>query len=339
MKHEEYQYLDLLKNIKENGIRKKNRTGIDTLGIVGSQMRFSLRDGKFPLLTTKKTYFKAICHELLWFISGSTRVDYLRENGIKIWEGNTKEYFERITKNRGELSERARVLETKIKDLQLVYMKDMYSGDQDKLDAAGRMEQECWAAEDEYYSICSKLDWMDGVQEGDIGPVYGYQWRNFNGQKCDQLKNAIKTIRTDPDSRRIIVSAWNPLQIEQMALPPCHVMFQFVVENDDLSCLMYQRSVDTMLGLPFNIASYALLTHLVASVTGKKAKEFIWMGGDCHIYENHLDGVAEQMKREPFEFPKISINKDIKEIEDFKFEDINLVDYVCHNTIKMEMAV
>lgn len=334
--HEEHQYLDLLRDIRDNGTRKSNRTGIDTIGVIGRTMRFDLSDNTFPLLTTKRTWFKGIAHELLWFIAGDTNIKYLDDNGVKIWNGNAEDFWKKVCSRKEELSERADKIHEKIGNLTQLSVTYNVEGETSKV---RELLEQIEDAQVEYYETVNEIDWMEDISEGDLGPVYGSQWRNFNAQGCDQLQNAINTIRNNPDSRRIIVSAWNPLVLDRVALPPCHCFFQFFVEGDDLSCLMYQRSCDTFLGVPFNIASYALLTHLVAAVTDKKAKEFIHVLGDTHLYVNHLDQVEEQLKRGPYPFPKIKINPNVKEITDFKFEDIEVVGYESHPPIKAEMAV
>lgn len=336
MAHEENQYLELLKDIIDNGKIKKNRTGVDTIGVIGRTMRFSLENGNFPLLTTKKTFFKGICHELLWFISGNTNVKYLDDNGVKIWNDNAKDFWNRVSERKEILSKEADIIHSKIKDL--TQQTITYNSNND-IEKVRELQSLIEDLEIEYYQTTNALDWMEDIREGDLGPVYGSQWRNFNGHGCDQLQIAIDTIRNSPDSRRIIVSAWNPLVLDRVALPPCHCFFQFFVEGDELSCLMYQRSCDTFLGVPFNIASYALLTHMVAAVTGKKPKEFIHILGDTHLYVNHLDQVKIQLERKPYPFPKIKINPDVKEINDFKFEDFEIVGYECHPSIKGDMAV
>jgi len=286
--HEEQQYLDLIREILDHGVNKGDRTGTGTISKFGAQMRFSLRDDQFPLLTTKRVLWRAVAEELLWFISGNTNAAYLKEKGIKIWDGN---------------------------------------GSREYLDKIGLTHRE----------------------EGDLGPVYGYQWRHFGakyvdmhtdytGKGIDQLQIVIDTIKKDPNSRRIIMSAWNPSDLNEMALPPCHMFCQFYVANGELSCQMYQRSADMGLGVPFNIASYALLTRLIATVCGLKPGEFIHSIGDAHIYNNHVDPLKEQLKREPRPFPTLKINPK-SSIDDFKFEDLTLIDYKPHQTIAMEMSV
>ena len=260
------QYLDVLKDIMENGQDANNRTGIYARKVFGRQMRFDLSEG-FPLVTTKKTYLRAIIHELIWLLSGNTNIKYLHDNNVTIWDE--------------------------------------------------------WANEN-----------------GDLGPVYGHQWRNFNSQGIDQIKDVIERIKKNPQDRRLIVTAWNPAQIEEMALPPCHCFFQFDVTPDGkLNCMLYQRSCDMFLGVPFNIASYSLLTMMIAQVCGLKAGEFVHTLGNAHIYSNHFDQVNLQLSREPYPLPKMKINPEVKNIDDFKFEDFELIDYQCHPTIKGDVAV
>ncbi|NSW93163.1 MAG: thymidylate synthase [Bacteroidales bacterium] len=262
------QYLGLLEHVLKYGVEKKDRTGTGTISVFGYQMRFNLEEG-FPLLTTKKLHVKSIIHELLWFISGSTNIRYLTENGVRIWN-----------------------------------------------------------------------EWAD--ENGELGPVYGHQWRSWqsaDGSKRDQLANVINSIKTSPDSRRHIVSAWNVGEIDKMALPPCHVLFQFYVANGKLSCQLYQRSCDIFLGVPFNIASYALLTMMVAQVTDLKPGEFIHTLGDAHIYLNHIEQVKLQLTREPYKLPVMKINPQVKDIDSFRFEDFVLTDYMAHPHIKGEISV
>ena len=262
------QYLDLLKRITTEGVRKEDRTGTGTISVFGHQMRFNLEEG-FPLLTTKKLHLKSINHELLWFLQGDTNVKYLQENGVRIWN-----------------------------------------------------------------------EWAD--ENGDLGHIYGYQWRSwpdYNGGHIDQISEVIDTIKNNPNSRRIIVNAWNVADLGNMNLPPCHMFFQFYVADGKLSLQMYQRSADTFLGVPFNIASYALLLMMVAQVTGLKPGEFIHTTGDTHLYLNHLEQVELQLSREPRALPKMKINPNVKSIFDFKYEDFELVDYNPHPHIKGIVAV
>lgn len=251
-------------------------------------MRFDMRNS-FPLLTTKRVFWRAVAEELLWFVHGSTDAKILQEKNIHIWDGNSDRKF---------------------------------------LDKLGFTERE----------------------EGDLGPVYGFQWRHFGAkyrtchddytnEGVDQLKEVINTIRTNPNDRRIIMSAWNPIDIPQMALPPCHCLAQFYVANGELSCQLYQRSADMGLGVPFNIASYALLTYMIAHITGLKPGDFVHTTGDTHVYKNHIEPLKEQLKRKPRPFPKLVIKRDVKDIEDFKFEDFEIVDYKPYPKIEMQMAV
>ena len=260
------QYLEILKDIMENGQDADNRTGVYARKVFGRQMRFDLSKG-FPLVTTKKTYLRAIIHELIWLLSGNTNIKYLHDNNVTIWD-----------------------------------------------------------------------EWAD--ENGDLGPVYGHQWRNFNSQDIDQIKDVIERIKKNPQDRRLIVTAWNPAQIDEMALPPCHCFFQFDVTPDGkLNCMLYQRSCDMFLGVPFNIASYSLLTMMIAQVCNLKPGEFVHTLGNAHIYSNHFEQVKLQLSREPYPLPKMKINPEVKNIDDFKYEDFELVDYQCHPVIKGDVAV
>jgi thymidylate synthase len=259
-------YLDLMRHVLEHGVRKSDRTG--TLSVFGWQMRFPLAEG-FPLVTTKKVHLKSIVHELLWFLSGSTNVAYLREHGVSIWD-----------------------------------------------------------------------EWAD--ERGELGPVYGHQWRSWptpDGAQIDQIADLMKRLASDPDSRRLIVSAWNVAELPSMALAPCHALFQFYVADGRLSCQLYQRSADIFLGVPFNIASYALLTEMVAQQCGLLPGDFVWTGGDCHLYLNHLDQAREQLSREPYPLPRLKFARRPDSIFDYRFEDIEIVDYRSHPAIKAPVAV
>ena len=280
----EQAYLDLLHLVLTEGTEKGDRTGTGTLSHFGAQLRFNLDDG-FPLLTTKKVHFKSIIYELFWFLSGSTHVDYLQANGVRIWnEWSTAEQTARFNR-----------------------------------------------------------------PAGDLGPVYGHQWRNYgasqredgsyNNDGVDQITQVIEQIKTNPNSRRLIVSGWNPGEADQVALPPCHTLFQFFVADNKLSCQLYQRSADLFLGVPFNIASYALLTHMVAQVCGLEVGEFIWTGGDCHIYQNHREQVELQLTRELYKLPTLTLNPDVKDIFAFTYEDISVDGYESHPAIKAKVAV
>lgn len=290
-------YLDALQNILDNGVDRGDRTGTGTRSVFGLQMRFDLSKG-FPLVTTKKTFMKAITHELLWFLAGDTNIRYLVENGVHIWdEWPFKEY--RLAAERGEVP---------------------------------AMTQEEFIAK-----IGADKDFAD--QWGSIGPGYGFQWRNFNGEGIDQIKNLVNGIKKNPESRRHMVITYNPVQAEKMLLPPCHSMFQFYVANGKVSCQMYQRSADMFLGVPFNIASYALLVMMVAQVTGLKPGEFVHTIGDAHIYHNHFDQVKLQLSREPFPLPTMKINPEVSDIFSFKYEDFVLENYQHHEAIKAPIAV
>ncbi len=261
-------YHDLLRHVLVHGHRKDDRTGTGTLSVFGYQMRFDLAEG-FPLLTTKKVHLKSIIHELLWFLQGSTNIQYLKDNGVTIWD-----------------------------------------------------------------------EWAD--ENGNLGPVYGYQWRNWpkpDGSHIDQIAQVVESIKKTPDSRRLIVSAWNVADVDKMKLPPCHAFFQFYVADGKLSCQLYQRSADIFLGVPFNIASYALLTMMVAQVCGLKPGDFVHTLGDAHIYLNHLDQVNEQLSRTPRSLPVMRINPQVTDIFGFRFEDFTLEHYDPYPAIKAPVAV
>jgi len=272
------QYHDLIKHVLENGNEKEDRTGTGTKSVFGYQMRFDLSEG-FPMVTTKKLHLKSIIYELLWFLNGDTNINYLQENGVRIWNS-----------------------------------------------------------------------WAD--ENGDLGPVYGHQWRNWNNDEIDQITDVIDSLKNNPDSRRMIVSAWNPSVLPdtsisfsenvsngKAALPPCHAFFQFYVSDGKLSCQLYQRSADIFLGVPFNIASYALLTMMIAQVCGYQAGDFVHTFGDAHIYTNHFDQVKLQIERKPRDLPKMKINSNVKDIFGFKFDDFTLIDYNPHPHIKGAIAI
>lgn len=262
------QYHDLMQHVLESGSSKTDRTGTGTLSVFGYQMRFNLQEG-FPLLTTKKLHTKSIIHELLWFLKGDTNINYLKENGVRIWD-----------------------------------------------------------------------EWAD--ENGNLGPVYGYQWRNWplpGGGHIDQITQVVESIKKNPDSRRLIVSAWNVADINHMKLPPCHAFFQFYIANNRLSCQLYQRSADIFLGVPFNIASYALLTMMVAQVCELELGEFVHTLGDAHLYTNHLEQARLQLSRDCRTLPEMKINKRVRSIFDFKFEDFELLNYNPHPHIKADVAV
>ncbi len=296
-------YLDLLKDVLKNGVDEENeRTGVGTRKVFGRMLRFDLAKG-FPLLTTKRMFLKGIIHELLWFIKGDSNIKYLVRNGVNIW--NEWPFQNYLKKNN------------------LLDKYPVYS--------------EKWRGKLREFVERIKNDDDFAEKWGDCGPIYGVQWRNFYG--VDQLAWVLNEIKTNPANRRLIVSAWNPPQIHKMALPPCHVLYQFQVSGDKLNCLMYQRSVDVFLGLPFNIASYALLTYMVAKSTGYTAGDLVMALGDVHIYKNHFDQVREQIKRKPFRLPKLKLNPKINNLFDFKYEDINIIDYKSHPPIKAPIAV
>ncbi len=262
------QYLDLMRQVRDAGARKDDRTGTGTLSVFGHQMRFNLDSG-LPLVTTKKLHLRSIIYELLWFLRGDTNVKFLHDHGITIWD-----------------------------------------------------------------------EWAD--KNGDLGPVYGAQWRSWparDGSAIDQIIDVIERIKKNPDSRRLIVTAWNPADVDRMALPPCHCLFQFYVAEGKLSCQLYQRSADIFLGVPFNIASYALLLHMVAQVTGLRVGEFVHTLGDAHLYLNHLEQADAQLARQPLALPRLVMKRDVKDILDFRFEDFEIVNYQSHPHISAPIAI
>ena len=262
------QYLDLMRDILENGSEKTDRTGTGTVSVFGRQMRFDLSKG-FPLVTTKKLHLRSIIYELLWFLKGETNIKYLKDNGVSIWD-----------------------------------------------------------------------EWAD--ENGELGPVYGSQWRSWpapDGRRIDQITQVLNQIKTKPDSRRHIVTAWNPAEVDKMALPPCHALFQFYVADGKLSCQLYQRSADYFLGVPFNIASYALLVHLFAQQCDLAVGDFVWTGGDVHLYSNHLEQVKLQLARAPFPLPQLNIKRKPASIFEYEFEDFEILNYQSHPGIKAPIAV
>jgi thymidylate synthase len=303
------QYLDLLRDIKANGVKKSDRTGVGTISVFGRQLRFDLDEG-FPAITTKKLFMRGIIHELIWFLQGSTNIKYLVDNDVHIWDDwPYKAYLLKQSKKIPEIN-----------------------GPE-------------WNKGIREFTERIKKDADFARWHGELGPVYGYQWRNWptpDGRHIDQIKNVIETIKSNPDSRRMIISAWNVADIEEMAisgLPPCHLLFQFYVADGRLSCQMYQRSADTFLGVPFNIASYSLLTMMIAQVTGLKPGEFVHTFGDTHLYLNHLKQVDTQLSRKPRALPEMRINPDVKDIFSFKFEDFELAGYDPHPGISAPIAV
>jgi len=307
--HPDNEYLSLMQRILDHGELKEDRTGTGTKSIFGTQMRFDLQKF-FPLLTTKKVFMKSILHELIWFLKGSTNIEYLVQNGVHIWsEWPYKAYLKKLGKE----------------------IPDTASDE--------------WKTGLKKYEDNVANDSVFAKEHGELGPVYGYQWRNWpapNGEHVDQISKVIDQIKNNPNSRRIIVSAWNVGQIDEMAksgLPPCHCLFQFYVAGGKLSCQLYQRSADFFLGVPFNIASYALLVMMMAQVTGLELGEFIWTGGDTHLYTNHFEQAKEQLVRDPKTPPQLKINPDVKDLFDFKYEDFEVVDYDPHPYIKAPIAV
>ena len=464
----EQEYLKLLQDVLDNGAQKGDRTGTGTLSVFGRQIRHDLSHG-FPLLTTKKIHFKAIVHELLWFISGDTNVKYLQDNGVKIWDEWKQQYsldreliwvspkIKEYTEYNGDYSYKginasADSIEAKlagvwtrmlsrcydssshnfhmygacgisvckewhdcrqfIEDVKKLphfeyklenwnefeLDKDYYQSNQYGPDTCVWLSTEennmymktakpiqatdtegniylgisltdlsnkigmsrssihrmlvdgkptCYKQgnrkfigwEFDYIKDADKVLRLKLIDKGDLGPVYGHQWRNFNGSGIDQLTEVIQRIKDKPNDRRLIISAWNPMDVPKMALPPCHCFMQFYVSNGKLSCQMYQRSADMFLGVPFNIASYALLTMMIAQVTGLQPGEFIHTFGDTHIYNNHIDQVKLQLSRRPYLLPIVKLNPNVKNIEDFKYEDIELTHYISHDSIKAKVAV
>ena len=294
------QYLELLSTIREHGVVRGDRTGTGTKGVFGYQMRFNLAEG-FPLLTTKRVFMKGIIHELLWFLRGDTNIKYLVDNGVHIWDSDAFRYYNELCVKHGVLPV-----------------------DLDTFLAAAGVESP-----------------IEGYRFGDLNHVYGYQWRSWpkaDGGVIDQIEAAVELIKHNPESRRILVSAWNVAEVEEMALPPCHVMFQFYVAEGKLSCQLYQRSADTFLGVPFNIASYALLTMMMAQVCGLEAGDFVHTLGDTHLYLNHMEQVDEQLSREPRQLPRMVLNKERTSLFDFTYEDFALEGYDPWPTIKAPMS-
>ena len=294
------QYLELLDKICRDGVVRGDRTGTGTKGIFGYQMRFDLREG-FPLVTTKRLFLKGVIYELLWFLRGDTNIKYLVDNGVHIWDSDAYRYYNELCVRHGVLPV-----------------------DKDTFLAAAGVESP-----------------IEGYRFGDLNNVYGYQWRSWptgDGGAIDQLKKVIETIKTNPNSRRMIVSAWNVADVDSMALPPCHTMFQFFVAEGRLSCQLYQRSGDTFLGVPFNIASYALLTMMIAKECGLEPGEFVHTLGDAHLYLNHLEQAQEQLSREPRKLPTMHLNPEVKSIFDYTFEDFTLEGYDPYPAIKAPLS-
>ncbi|MDT2829664.1 thymidylate synthase [Vagococcus carniphilus] len=314
----EQEYLNLAKRILDEGVTKHDRTGTGTKSVFGHQMRFDLGEG-FPLLTTKRVPFSLIKSELLWFLKGDTNIKFLLQHNNHIWDEWAFERYIKSSDYTGpdmtDFGRRA----VKDEEFNEVYQKELKE-------------------------FCDKIlsDDVFASTYGELGNIYGSQWRHWKtsqGETIDQLQDVIDMIKGNPDSRRLIVSAWNPEDIPNMALPPCHTLFQFYVADGKLSCQLYQRSADVFLGVPFNIASYALLTHLIAHETGLKVGDFVHTLGDAHLYSNHIDQMNEQLSRDVREFPTLEINKEKQSIFEFEMEDIKLLDYKPHPTIKAPIAV
>lgn len=318
MNTSEQAYLQLLRDVLQKGVRKEDRTGTGTISTFGYQMRFPLSEG-FPLLTTKRVPFKLIASELLWFIKGDTNIRYLLQHKNNIWnEWAFKRWVE----------------------------SDAYSGpDMTNFGLRSQTDSAFAAQYDEQMEKFKERVLTDdefAAKYGELGDVYGKQWRDWTtaqGGTIDQLKDVIATIKSNPDSRRLIVSAWNPEDVPSMALPPCHTMFQFYVSEGKLSCQLYQRSGDIFLGIPFNIASYALLTHLIAHECGLEVGDFVHTLGDAHIYSNHMEQIEIQLIRDPRPLPKLLLNADKQSVFDFEMEDLSLEAYDPHPTIKAPVAV
>ena len=296
------QYLDLLRKIRTEGVVKNDRTGTGTRSIFGYQMRFDLSEG-FPLLTTKKVFLRGIIHELLWFLAGDTNMRYLAENGVHIWDNDAYRYYT------------------------------------ERCAAAGIAP----LPPEGFLAAVLRRDAspIGGYEYGDLNHIYGYQWRSWprpDGGSIDQIREVVDTVKHNPDSRRMIVSAWNVAEVGQMALPPCHVLFQFYVAGGRLSCQLYQRSADTFLGVPFNIASYALLTMMIARECGLEAGEFIHTLGDTHLYLNHMSQVDEQLSRTPRPLPRMRLNPNVKSLFDYRYEDFTLEGYDPWPAIKAPMS-
>lgn len=299
MNHEEQQYLDLMNRVLEHGDRRVDRTGVGTLSVFGAMLRFDLSKGRVPIMTTKRVYWKAALREMLWFLTGDTNIQPLLKQGVTIW---TDWPFKSYRNATGDETTTQAEFEAKI------------------------------VADDEF-----------AAQWGDLGPVYGKQWRRWkgpDGQEIDQIADLVRMLRQTPASRRMLFHAWNVAELDEMALPPCHMVYQYHVTSDNrLNCLLFQRSVDLYLGAVFNYGAAAFLTHMLAQQANLEPGELVWMGGDCHLYLNHLDQAREQMSRQPREFPTLKLDRIASSIDDFRFEDFKVEGYDPHPAIKADVAV
>ena len=361
--HEETQYLDLIREIIEEGNVKGDRTGTGTISKFGKQMRFDLRRN-FPLLTTKRVFWRGVAEELLWFVGGKTNAKELQDKDIKIWDGNgSRAYLDSVGLGHREEGDLGPVYGFQWRHFGATY-KDMHAdyngqGVDQLAEVIHKIKtnpnEELQDKDIKIWDGNGSRAYLDSVglghrEEGDLGPVYGFQWRHFgatykdmhadyNGQGVDQLAEVIHKIKTNPNDRRILLTAWNPAALHEMALPPCHMFCQFYVANGELSCQMYQRSCDMGLGVPFNIASYSLLTCMIAQVCGLKPGEFIHVCGDTHVYSNHVEPLMKQLEVEPRPFPTLTINPAKTDIDSFTFADFTITGYDPHPKIEMKMAV
>lgn len=364
------EYLMLLKDIIDNGSIKKDRTGTGTISVFGRSIRINLKEG-FPLLTTKKMFYKGIVHELLWFLRGDTNIKYLVENNTKIWNDDAYRFYIELVKKHNDF--------ISLKDINSMYYSTMDDMDINTIENVLTEEEfinkvkycDCQCLIDEIIveyedstveKYKTKKEFLDNRKDvnvikitpainfymyGDLGPVYGSQWRSFGKTKYDQINEIIKKLKTNPQDRRIILTSYNPDVLDDIALPPCHMMAQFYVNNNkltnkqELSCFFYCRSQDVPLGTPFNIASYALLTHILANICNMDVGELIYSGGDCHIYLNQLEGVKEQLLRNPYKFgsPKLKINRELTNVDDLSIDDFSIINYESYEKINIPLSV
>lgn len=341
------QYQDLLQEILDKGNEKKDRTGTGTKSIFGTHMKFNLREG-FPLLTTKKMFTKGVIHELLWFIAGDTNIKYLIDNNVHIWDDDAYRWYCSIIDKNNKFVEDNGILVSKQE-----YNMEYFYGKLEKVNKDIFLAL-CKAGNRFRYVTYENNDAESGLHfgiftYGDLGPVYGKQWRKYGIENIDQIENIINTLKSNPDDRRMLCIAYNPDVLDKVALPPCHLLCQFYTRpfntednstKRELSCSWYQRSVDSPLGLPFNIASYALLTHMIAHVCNMTVGDLVFNGGDTHIYLNQIDGVKEQLQRDPnkYDSPALWLNPEVKNINDFTFDDIKIIGYESYDTIKIPLS-